>query len=76
MILPQRPDWQMLAASAQPLMAEIAGILDRFTPSANEAETEHELVQPVLEALGHTFEVQAMLRTPNRMKRPNAAASW
>ena len=70
-ILPQRPDWQMLAASAQRLMAEIADILDRFTPSPVEAQTEHDLIQPILAALGHDFEVQAALRTPDGTKRPD-----
>jgi hypothetical protein len=40
-------------------------------PSANEAQTEKDLVRPVLEALGHTFEVQAALATPKGTKKPD-----
>jgi hypothetical protein len=39
--------------------------------NANEAQTEHELMRPVLEALGHSFEVQVPLRTPRGVKRPD-----
>ncbi len=70
-ILPQRPDWQALASEAAPTLDAIRGIYDRYTPSANEAQTERELVRPVLEALGHTFEVQAPLQTPDGTKRPD-----
>lgn len=69
--LPQRGDWQMLAATARPIMAQIASIFAHYTPSNNEAQTERDLVQPVLEALGHTFEVQAALRTPDGTKKPD-----
>ncbi len=70
-ILPQRPDWQALAGEAAPTLDAIRGIFDGYTPSNNEAQTERELVRPVLEALGHTFEVQAPLQTPDGTKRPD-----
>ncbi len=69
--LPGRGDWQMLAATVGPLMVRIAAIYGTFTPSNNEAQTERDLVQPVLAALGHTFEVQAALRTPDGTKKPD-----
>ena len=70
-ILPQRPDWRMLAPAARPVMAQVAAIVDAYTPRSNEAQTEHELVRPVLKALGHTFEVQAPLATPDGTKKPD-----
>lgn len=71
--LPRMKDWQMLAADPQvkAIKARIAGLLDRFTPSTMEAQTEDDLVKPVLEMLDHTFEVQAALRTPDGTKRPD-----
>ncbi len=58
-ILPQRPDWKLLAVDAWSVMERIAAIVAAYTPSRNEAQTERDLVQPVLEVLGHNFEVQA-----------------
>jgi len=52
-------------------MERIARILEAYVPSANEAQTEKDLVRPVLEALGHTFEVQAALATPKGTKKPD-----
>ncbi|HEX5501120.1 MAG TPA: Eco57I restriction-modification methylase domain-containing protein [Thermomicrobiales bacterium] len=70
-ILPQRPDWRMLAAGVAPLMAQIAAVYARYEPSTNEAQLERDLVRPVLEALEHTFEVQAHLKTPDGTKVPD-----
>ncbi len=69
--LPARPDWKPLADEARPAMEEIAGLLDSYTPSENEAQVEEELVRPVLRLLGHTFEVQPALATPEGTKRPD-----
>jgi hypothetical protein len=54
-------------------MESVARILDAYAPSANEAQTEEDLVRPVLRALGHegTFEVQPALETPEGTKRPD-----
>jgi hypothetical protein len=70
-LLPRREDWQMLAAEAHPVFSEITTIFGRFAPSAKEAQTEDDLVKPVLKALGHTFEVQASLATPDGTKAPD-----
>ena len=69
--LPTRPDWRVLADEARPAMEEIASLLDSYTPSENEAQVEEELVRPVLRLLGHTFEVQPALATPEGTKRPD-----
>ncbi len=69
--LPRRGDWQLRAAAVALLMARIAAIYAAFTPSSNEAQTESDLVRPILAALGHTFEVQAALRTPDGTKKPD-----
>ncbi len=74
-ILPQRADWQALAkdANVQALMQQITAIWQGYIPSKNEpeAQTEHDFIRPVLEALGHTFEVQPSLTTPDGTKRPD-----
>ncbi|WP_129670827.1 Eco57I restriction-modification methylase domain-containing protein [Candidatus Chloroploca sp. Khr17] len=69
--LPQREEWLALRAEAMPVLAQVQALLAAFTPSNNEAQTEHDLVRPVLLALGHSFEVQAALRTPKGTKKPD-----
>ena len=70
-ILPTQVEWRALASSAEMAMAEISSIFHRFVPSGNERQTEDNLVCPVLRALGHTFEVQAALKTPDGTKVPD-----
>lgn len=70
-ILPGRGDWQMLGPAAAVARGRIAAILADYQPSTNEAQTEHELVRPILEVLGHTFEVQAPLKTPDGTRKPD-----
>jgi hypothetical protein len=69
--LPQRPEWRLLAPDAARALAVIAPILRAFQPSQKEAQTEDDLIKPVLRALGHSFEVQAALRTPDGTKQPD-----
>jgi len=71
--LPRSNAWKMLSAdpAVKASKASIAALFARFVPSANEAQTERELVRPVLELLGHTFEVQPALATPDGTKRPD-----
>ncbi len=70
-LLPQRSDWQLLAADARTGQAQIAEIFARYTPSTNEAQTEDGLIKPILSVLGHTFEIQAPLATPDGTKKPD-----
>jgi hypothetical protein len=70
-MLPARPDWIDLADEARPALEKIAGILGAYTPSENEAQVEEDLVRPILRLLGHTFEVQPALATPEGTKRPD-----
>ena len=53
--LPERPDWEALTERARPMLEEISRLFDSFTPSANEAQTERDLVRPVLKHLGHDY---------------------
>jgi hypothetical protein len=71
--LPERPDWRALGGEAAEKMAEVARVLEDFVPSGNEAQTEEDLVWPVLRLLGHegTYEVQPALLTPEGTKRPD-----
>jgi len=70
-VLPAGLEWAARAAAAAPLLARVQAIFAAFRPSATEAQTERDLIQPVLAALGHTFEVQAALRTPDGTKKPD-----
>lgn len=70
-ILPTQAGWRVLVSQAGTALAEVVGIFDRFVPSENERQTEDNLVCPVLRALGHTFEVQAPLKTPDGTKVPD-----
>jgi hypothetical protein len=69
--LPGRPEWKLLAHDAAQALAQIAPIVRAYVPSDNEAQAERDLVRPVLEALGHTFEVQPALKTPGGTKKPD-----
>jgi hypothetical protein len=73
--LPVRPEWSELIDEARPVMEVVARVLDSYVPSDNEAQTERDLVRPVLELLGHTFEVQAPLETPDGTKRPTTSST-
>ncbi|MCL5105020.1 MAG: N-6 DNA methylase [Armatimonadetes bacterium] len=70
-ILVSRPQWRALRDRVRPAMEEIAEVFGRFVPSNNERQTEDNLVVPILTLLGHTFEVQASLRTPEGTKTPD-----
>ncbi|MFQ5857384.1 MAG: Eco57I restriction-modification methylase domain-containing protein [Anaerolineae bacterium] len=66
----ERTEWK--AADARATFEEIAGLWQQFTPqSDNEAQTEYAWIRPVLEALGHTFNVQVSVRTPLGTKTPD-----
>src|SRR5436309_3143383 len=69
--LPKRADWQALTSQAEPMMREIAAIFAGYKPSNNEAQTEDDLIKRVLRVLGHTYEVQTALRTPDGTKSPD-----
>ena len=61
--------------------AAIKARFDAIAPNAehlNEAQTEHEFIQPLLEQLGHVFEVQPSLQTSQGTRVPDYAffASW
>jgi Eco57I restriction-modification methylase/restriction endonuclease TaqI-like protein len=70
-ILPQASDWKLGADGAAETLRRLRDLYQSFTPSTNEAQTERDWVRPVLEALGHSFEVQPTLRTPDGTKRPD-----
>ncbi len=56
--------------------AAIKALFDAVAPNAehlNEAQTEHEFIQPLLEQLGHVFEVQPSLQTSQGTRVPDYA---
>ena len=70
-----QPQWR----STPKIESDYAAIKARFdavAPNAdnlNETQTERELIQPLLEQLGHVFEVQPALQTSLGTKRPDYA---
>ncbi len=70
-ILPSRPDWQMLADEARGVFSDLQRLFATYTPSDKEAQVEEDFIKPVLRQLGHTFEVQASLETPDGSKTPD-----
>ena len=70
-ILPQQPEWQMLAIEAKSVLDSLREIFNKYTPSNKEAQVEDEVVKPILKQLGHTFEVQPSLETPDGTKAPD-----
>ena len=70
-VLPDRTEWACLADEAAPVLEHIAVVFAAFNPTTDEAQTEKDLVRPVLDALGHTYEVQGRLRVPGRIHRPD-----
>jgi len=69
--LPQRLDWPQLLEAAAPVRETMTALFAGFTPSDNEAQTEEGWIKPVLKALGHDFEVQPALKTPDGTKSPD-----
>src|SRR5258708_1291509 len=70
-ILPRGEDWQMVAGKPESVMRDLQRILRDYTPSDKEAQLEDDLVKPILRQLGHTFEVQPSLETPDGTKAPD-----
>src|SRR5688572_6702759 len=70
-VLPSVGEWQGGASGAALAQSEIAALYARFVPSTKEAQTEEELVRPILRLLGHDFEVQPSLKTPDGWKVPD-----
>ena len=70
-----QPQW----AQTPNIESDYAAIKARFdaiapnTERFNEARTEHEFIRPVLNQLGHVFEVQPSLQTSQGTKRPDYA---
>ncbi len=52
-------------------MEKIARVFESYAVSENEAQTEEGPALPILRALGHDFEVQPALTTPDGTKRPD-----
>ena len=73
-ILPHRAGWEPLTSRSHEALTAVAAIFAGYAPSTNEAQTEHDFIRPVLEILGHHFEVQPALRTPAGPKRPVSLA--
>jgi len=70
-VLPKDPLWQLLIAETRPAMEKIAALYHAYTPSNKEGQIERELIRPVLEALGHTFEVMPSLQMPGSPQTPD-----
>ena len=74
-LIVEQPQWTDTPHIESDYVA-IKELFDAVAPNAehlNEAQTEHEFIQPLLEQLGHTFEVQPALHTSQGTKRPDYA---
>lgn len=64
--------WDALRDEASVIMTQLQQLYAKFTPNmTNEAQTEDDWIKPVLRALGHIFEVQAPLKVPDGVQRPD-----
>jgi type I restriction-modification system DNA methylase subunit len=64
--------WESLRSEAEAVMKQLQTIYAQFTPNPNnEAQTEDDWIKPVLRTLGHTFEVQAPLKVPESVQKPD-----
>ncbi len=70
-ILPRRSDWQQLADEASIMLHDLQQLFAAYTPGDKEAQVEEDFIRPVLRRLGHTFEVQTSLETPDGSKMPD-----
>lgn len=70
-LLPARPEWQALTMEAASVLATLQALFAGYTPGEKEAQTEEDWIKPVLRCLGHTFEVQPSLDTPDGTKTPD-----
>src|SRR5713226_2464648 len=73
-LLPKEEAWQQLQAEATSIMESLKQRFAGFAPTdvTNEAQTERDWIMPVLQELGHTFEVQTALKAPgNKTQRPD-----
>ena len=74
-LIAEQPQW----TNTPDIESDYAAIKERFdaiAPNAdrlNEAQTERELIQPLLQRLGHVFEVQPALETSLGIVRPDYA---
>ena len=74
-LIVDQPQWKN-APDIESDYAAIKARYDAVAPNAenlNETQTERELIQPLLELLGHVFEVQPALQTSLGTKRPDYA---
>jgi hypothetical protein len=69
--VPARPEWPALMAEAEPVLRDLQHLFAAYTPGDKEAQTEEDWIRPVLRRLGHTFEVQPSLETPDGTRTPD-----
>ena len=74
-LIVEQPQWADIP-DIESDYAAIKDVFDAVAPNAahlNEGQTERRFIQPLLERLGHVFEVQPTLQTPQGTKRPDYA---
>jgi hypothetical protein len=65
--LPGLPGWDELLEEVRSVRREISEVFERYAPTENEAQTERDLIRPILRLLDHeAFEVQAPPRHARR----------
>ena len=69
--------WLSLRNEAELVMHQLQVLFAKFTPNPNnEAQTEDDWIKPVLQALGHIFEVQVPLKVPDSVQEPDYVFYW
>ena len=74
-LIVEQPQWAQ-TPDIESDYAAVKELFDAVVPDAEhlkEAQTERRFIQPVLEQLGHTFEVRPALRTSQGTKEPDYA---
>src|SRR5947207_1271164 len=70
-VLPHTAEWRLGRDGAAAALARFREVFGSFVASPNEAQTENDLIRPVLALLGHDFEVQPALKTADGTKKPD-----
>ncbi|MBA3533480.1 MAG: Eco57I restriction-modification methylase domain-containing protein [Ardenticatenales bacterium] len=70
----EHPDWGAADDEAGAALVALRVLWQQVRPdelALNESQTEHQWIQPVLERLGHHYNVQVSLQTPYGIKKPD-----
>ena len=72
-VLPNSVEWaeEICRPELVEMLDDLGRLYAAYRPTEIEAQTEEDLVRPILRLLGHEFAVQPALRSPDGVKRPD-----